>query len=192
MRVWMMVFGMVIAAPLQAQEAPVARQDVAGLMQSLPEKALKKLRGAPEAFLEDAAGLIYGFGTKGGIDLAGIDAFVAAERARIRAAAMERYLAADLDNDGEVTRDEVAVLANAAAAGKRGRLRLGHDLADADKNGVLSLIELRNYAQGEAMKDMSVDDADGLRSFLMFDLDGDGVAAMEEVAAGVSAMLDDA
>jgi EF hand len=175
----------------EAQEAKVPGQDMAGLMQSLPEKTLKKLRGAPEAFMEDAAGLIYGFGASGGIDLVGIDAFVAAERARIRAAVMERYLAADLDNDGDVTRDEVAVLANAAAAGKRGKLRLGHDLADGNKDGVLSLDELRSHAQEQAMKDMSVDDAEGLRGFLMFDLDGDGVVAMEEVAAGVTAMVDD-
>ena len=42
------------------------------------------------------------------------------------------------------------------------------------------------------MKDMSVDDAEGLRSILMFDLDGDGVVAVEEVATAVTAMLGDA
>lgn len=175
----------------QAQEAAVA-PDVATVLQALPEKSLKKLRGAPEVFLEDAAGLIYGFGDKGAIDAAGIDAFVAFERARLRAREMARYLVADLNNDGDIDRVELAQLADAAAAGKRGRLQRGFDQADSDVNGVLTAVELRRYAQGVALADMTDADADALRGLLLFDLDGNGFVAMEEVAAGVTEMLEDA
>lgn len=188
--------GLILMLGLGAAQAQskgdVAGPQMAGLMQSLPDKVLKKLRGAPEAFLEDAAALIYGFGQNGGIDRAGIDGFVAIERARIRAATMARYLAADLNNDGDVAQAEIAVLASAAAAGKRGALRLGFDKADADKNGVLSPTELREFAQGQALQDLSDAEAEGLRGFLLFDLDGDGIVAMEEVATGVTAMLEEA
>ena len=180
--------GFVQAQDATKQTAPA----IAGLMQSLPEKTLKRLRGAPDAFLQDAAGLIYGFGVDGGIDLAGVDAFVAAERARVRAATIERYLAADLNNDGDVSSDEVAVLAHAAAAGKRGVLLLGHDLSDANKDGVMAAAELRSFAQAAALKAMSDAEVDALRGFLVFDLNADGIVAMQEVAAGVTAMLDGA
>jgi hypothetical protein len=184
-----MVILMLGVGAAMAQEAVVPVAAVAGSGQALPEKAMKKLRGAPDVFLRDAAELIYGFGRDGGIDLAGIDAFVAAERARFRAKEMARYLAADINNDGDVGRDEMAALADAAAAGKRGGLQLGYDRADADGDGVLGLTELRGYAQGVAMVQMSDADVDEMRGILMFDADGDGVAAMEEVAAGVSALV---
>lgn len=177
------------AGAAMAQEAVVPVAAVAGSGQALPEKAMKKLRGAPDVFLRDAAGLIYGFGRDGGIDLAAIDAFVAAERARFRAKEMARYLAADTNNDGDVGRDEMTVMADAAAAGKRGGLQLGYDRADVDGDGVLSLTELRGYAQGVAMVQMSDAEVDALREILLFDADGDGVAAMAEVAAGVSALV---
>ncbi len=172
-----------------AQDVPEAGPDIAGLMQSLPEKTLKKLRSAPDAFLRDAAGLIYGFGSEGGITIAGIDTFIAAERARVRAGEMARYLAGDLDNDGSIARDEILVLSNAAAVGRRGQLWLGFDLADADKDTVVSLAELRSHAQGTALEKMSETDAEVLRGFVVFDLNSDGIVAMAEVSAGVSAMI---
>jgi Ca2+-binding EF-hand superfamily protein len=174
------------AGVAQAQEAGA---DVAGFG-AMPEKALKKLRAAPEVFLQDAAAVIYGFGANGGIDRGGIDGFIAAERARFRAREMARYLAADLDNDGDISRAEMALVADAAAAGKRGRLQRGYDQADADANGVLTVAELRGFAQGVALVQMTDSDAEALRGLLLFDADGNGSVAMEEVAAGVSALVD--
>ena len=173
---------------VQAQD--VADPDSAVGMQAMPEKALKKLRAAPEVFLQDAAEVIYGFGAKGGIDLAGIDGFIAAERARFRAREMARYLAADLDNDGDISRAEMALLADAAAAGKRGRLQRGYDQADANANGVLTVAELRGFAQGVALVQMTDADAEALRGLMLFDADDNGTVAMEEVAAGVSALVE--
>jgi hypothetical protein len=184
----MMILMLGMGTALAQEAAPV---EMSAIMQAMPEKALKKLRAAPEAFLEDAAVLIYGFGAKGGIDAAGIDGFIAAERARFRAREIARYLAADLNNDGEIGRVEMAVLADATAAAKRGRLQRGYDRADADANGVLTIAELRTYAQGEAMGQMTDADAEVLRGLLLFDADGNGTVAMEEVAAGVSSLVEE-
>lgn len=176
----------------QAQDAPAKDAVVTGLAQTLPAATLKKLRAAPDTYLANAASLIYGFGTGGGIDAAGIDGFIAAERARIRARDMMQYLAADLNNDGDISRDEVAGLAAAAQASKRGRLQHGFDQADADANGVLSMAELRGFAQSTAMDQMSDAEADGLKALLQFDADGNGNVAMDEVAAGVSTLMEGA
>ena len=183
------LIGMLGIGAAQAQDAPATDAEVTGLAQTLPAATLKKLRGAPDTYLANAASLIYGFGAGGGIDAAGIDGFIAAERARIRARDMMQYLAADVNNDGDISRDEVAVLAAAAQAGKRGRLQRGFDQADSDTNGLLSMAELRGFAQGTALAQMSAADADALKALLQFDADGNGTVAMEEVATGVSALV---
>ena len=182
MLVRMMLVGLLLAAPALAQEQGAG-------VQGLPEAVMKKLQAAPDAFLQDAAGVIYGFGTKGSIDAAGLNAFVAAERAKFRAREMARYLAGDLDNDGAINREEVAVLAGTLPAGKRGRLQRGFDQADTDANKSVSLVELRGFAQGVAMISMSEADAAAVQALLLFDLDRNGAVAMEEVAAGVGSLL---
>ena len=174
----------------QAQEAGGQAPAKTGLAVTLPDKTLKKLQAAPDVFLASAAQLIYGFGTDGAIDAAGIDGFIAAERARIRARDMTQYLAADINNDGDISKGEVATLAASAQASKRGRLQRGFDQADSDANGMVSMAELRGFAQGTAMAQMSAADADVLKALLQFDANGNGTVAMEEVAAGVSALMD--
>ena len=104
---------------------------------------------------------------------------------------MARYLAGDLDNDGAISRDEVAVLAGTLPAGKRGRLQRGFDQADSDSDKSLSLDELRGFAQGVAMVSMSEADAAAVQALMLFDLDRNGAVAMEEVAAGVSSLVQD-
>jgi hypothetical protein len=51
-------------------------------------------------------------------------------------------------------------------------------------------VELRGFAQGTAMAQMSAADADALKALLQFDADGNGVVAMDEVAAGVSLLVE--
>ena len=174
----------------QAQDADGGAPAKTGLAATLPDKTLKKLQAAPDIFLASAAQLIYGFGTDGAIDAAGIDGFIAAERARIRARDMTQYLTADINNDGDISKGEVATLAASAQASKRGRLQRGFDQADSDANGMVSMAELRGFAQGTAMAQMSAADVDALKSLLQFDANGNGSVAMEEVAAGVSALME--
>ncbi len=126
------------------------------------------------------------------INAAGIDGFVALERARIRARVMQAYLGADMDNDGDAVRAEIVTLVAAMAAPKRGAVLFGFEQADADQNAVLSQIELRGFAQGVALNEMSDEDALRLQGLMTFDLDGNGFVTMPEVSAAVQAILDQA
>lgn len=164
----------------------------AGLIEASPEAMVKKLRSGPDAFLRDAAKLIYGYGTVDGINAAGIDGFVALERARIRARVMQAYLGADMDNDGDAVRAEIVTLVAAMAAPKRGAVLFGFEQADADQNAVLSQVELRGFAQGVALNEMSDEDALRLQGLMTFDLDGNGFVTMPEVSTAVQAILDQA
>ena len=98
------------------EAAAAALDPIATLMQSLPDETIKKLRSKPAKFIETSADLIYGYGTDGGIDLGGIDNFIAVRRSAIRARAVAKLLEADLDNDGTVTLREVDILAATQAA----------------------------------------------------------------------------
>lgn len=192
-----MMILMLAGGAVQAQETMVQGAGVKGagkpaMLPGLPDPAKKKLRAAPDTFLQDAAAVIYGYGANGSIDLAGIDTFIAAERAKVRAREMARYLAADLNNDGDLGRAEMALLADAAPAAKRGRLQRGYDQADADANGLLTTVELRGFAQTLALAQLTEADAQALRALLLFDQDGNGLVAMEEVAIGVRALVDGA
>lgn len=167
-----------------AQEA----EPVAAIAEALPAKMLKRMRANPERFLEDAAEMIYGCGGQAGIDRSGVDAVIALDRAEVRAREMQRFFAADLDNDGAVTRDELAVLASAAAAGERGRLIMAHDVADSDGDGSLSFEELRVMAQAAAMASVTEADAEAMRGVLAFDQDGNGMVGMDEVRRGIESL----
>jgi len=103
-------------------------------MQSLPERTLKTLRNAPDKFIEDAVTLILGYGSEAGIGLAWIEQSIAMDRAYVRAREMRRIMVADLDNDYAVTLAEIRVLIAAERAGGRGRLLLGFQAADQDRN----------------------------------------------------------
>lgn len=181
------MFLMAVGPVQEADPIPSSRFDVSGLVETLPDKTLKKLQKAPDRFIESAAGLILGFGTDGGIDLAGIDRSIAMERARVRAREMRRLMTADLDNDGAVTRAEIGALVAAERAGARGRLFLAHRAADLDGDGRVSAAELRAHAQARAMQALSESDAAHLRAFMGFDLDADGQVTLDEVIVVVQA-----
>ncbi len=152
----------------------------------LPERLLKQMNKAKSKFLEDAAALILGYGTVDGIGPAGIEHFIASSRAEIRARAMARLLAGDLDNDGAVSGEELASLvANASATG-RGRLQLSFTLADADQAGFVTAAELRAFGQTKALDLFDEAEANDWRQFMLFDLDGNGHVALPEVMEVVS------
>ncbi|WP_176473926.1 hypothetical protein [Actibacterium ureilyticum] len=169
-----------ICLPLAAQ----AQDPDAGwraVSQSLPEEMLKKIRKSPDRFMEDAAELILGFGLERGIDADGIEDAIMVLRARVRAREMRRMLLADLDNDGTVTRAEISVLIPTEAAGRRARVMLDHMWADLDQDGRLTFAELRAHADAVALEAFSEKEAERLRGFIQFDLDGNGRVALDEI-----------
>lgn len=196
-RTIMGVFAALCGAAAHAQEADVAAPQtevasasgVAELIKSMPEKRLKAIRATPDGFLDDAATMIYAFGTDGRINAAGLEAYVMLRRSEARVRSMALFLTADFNNDGAISRDEAQLYAGTLAARRRGDLQWGFVLADADADGSVSMDELRNYAYGVAMKVMDESDAAGVRSLILFDLDGDGMVAIDEVVKAVGSLV---
>jgi Ca2+-binding EF-hand superfamily protein len=170
--------------------AAMAQDGAAQGSPALSERLAKRLRDNPERFVETATGLILGHGTGGGIDAAGVNRFIAVERAAARATALRRYLAADLDDDGTVTADEAAVLVALAAARQRGRLHQAFQRADADGNGRVTPAELRSAGGVAAEAALPEVEAVQWRSLLALDDDGDGRLTLAEVKAAAQAIPD--
>lgn len=159
--------------------------DTTALEAALPDRTLKRLRAQPTRYLEEAVSLILGYGGPQGLDLAGIDRFVASERAQVRAREVRRLLLADLDGDTRVDADEIRHLLAASSARQRGPLMLAHRAADGDGDGTVTCAELHRHADALAHREVSVEDAILLRSFLEFDLDENGFVALDEVTLAI-------
>ena len=178
MRLFVLILcGLLWALPLRADVAPV-----------LPEAMLKRIKAAPERFLDLAALLIHGFGAGGSVDMAGIERSIALDRAGARASAQRRLLAADLDGNGAVTGAEIAVAAGAAGATTRARLITTHARADADADGTVTPAELAAHAGAEALRMVSEPEAALARAVLACDQDADGQVTMAEVRRALAAL----
>jgi EF hand len=145
----------------------------------------------PERFEARAIDLIAGFGGPDGLRIAGIETHIALERAGARASSLRRFLAMDLDADGTVTRDELAVSQHAASAAGRGRMERQFAAADADGNAAVDPAELAATGAAAAQAALGEDEAGLLRAMLRLDADGDGALTGAEVSAAV-ARLDQA
>jgi hypothetical protein len=159
-----------------AEDAPMP-----AALSAVPQAVAKRLQRAPDAFVEDAASLILGYGQNGGIDRDGIAQFVAVERARARAGALRRMWEADLDADGAVTRVELGVLVAAAEARYRGRMMLTHEAADADADGTVTTVEMLAKANVMALDQFSAADEERMMGMLYLDLNADGRLTLDEV-----------
>ena len=154
---------------------------------TLPNAASKQVLADPTGYLDDFAVLITGFGKDGGIDRQGLDHLVGLTRAEARAAALRRLQGADLDGDGVIAADELAVAMAAAAAVPRGRLQVWFGHADSNGDGAVSAVELQAYANGVALDSFSTAKAGALYAVLAFDKDGDGRVTLDEARAGLAA-----
>jgi len=188
---WSMVIWIGLGLGVSAQSVD-QKLDTSQLLESLPERTLKQLQQRPEKFLEDAAILIMGFGGEAGIDLAGINASINLERAWVRAREMRRLMVADLDNDHAIKLAEIRVLIASERAGKRGLLLLGFQAADQNHDTIVTQVELQNHAQIRAMAALSVEEVLRMRALMEFDLNGDGLVQISEVARVVEAISPEA
>lgn len=178
---WIWVVLMMWAGPVWAQEAEVAEAPMPAALAGVPEALAKRLRRAPDDFVEDAASLILGYGRDGGIDRDGMAKFVAVERARARAGALRRMWEADLDANGAVSRSEIGVMVAAAEARYRGRMLLTHEAADTDADGTVSAVEMVARANVMALDQFSAADEERVMGMLYLDLNADGTLTLDEV-----------
>jgi hypothetical protein len=139
----------------------------------------------PERFQARALDLIAGFGGAGGLTSQGIEEHIALERAAARAAALRRIWAMDLDADGAVARDELAVAQRAASAAARGRMERQFVAADGNGDARIDAAEIASEGQAAALRALGEDEADLLRALLALDADGDDALAADELRAAV-------
>ena len=171
--------------------APAVSPQIAAATNALPAATVKRLRTAPDRFVQEAGRLIYGYGKDGAVDAAGLAEYVALTRASIRARTLRSFLDADLDNNGAVTADEIAARADTLAANARGRLMFAHKSADLDRDGAVSWTEMRDLAQLDAMDNLSAQDEAVVMGFMGFDADKDGRVSVAEVQAMIKLFLPD-
>lgn len=139
----------------------------------------------PQRFEARMIDLIAGFGGPDGAQAQDIEAHIALERAGARATALRRFLAMDLDADGAVTRQELAVSQRAASASGRGRMERQFVMADADASGTLDADEIAAAARTASLQALDEDEATLLRALMRLDADGNGVLSVAEVTAAV-------
>ncbi len=171
----MVGLGMLVAQAALAEDDPLA----------------EAMARNPERFEAKAIDLIAGFGDAGGLRLDGIETHIALERAGARASSLRRFLAMDLDADGSVARDELAVAQHAASAQGRGRMERQFTAADADGNGAVDPAEMAASGAAAALAGLGEAEATLLRAMMQLDADKDGALTVAEVSAAV-ARLDDA
>lgn len=140
----------------------------------------------PDRFEARAIDLIAGFGGPGGLSPEGIETHIALERAGARASAVRRFLAMDLDADGAVVRDELAVSQHAASARGRGRMERQFASADADGNGTVDAGEMAAAGAAAGLAALGEDEAKLLRALMQLDADGNGMLAASEVTAALA------
>ena len=170
-----------VLAGLLAAGAAVAEED------ALAEAMARN----PERLAARAIDLIAGFGGAEGISPKEIETHIALERAGARASALRRFLAMDLDTDGAVARDELAVSQHAASARGRGRMERQFGSADADGNGTVDAGEMAAAGVAAGLTALGEDEAKLLRALMQLDTDGNGMLAASEVTAAL-ARLDSA
>lgn len=144
------------------------------------------MRKDPDRFRTMAEDVIAGFGGPSGLTPAGIEDHIAVQRAVARAAAMRRLLAMDLDNDGTVIREELAVTLRAASASGRGRLERQFAAADTDEDGQIGSAEIRTEGQIAALRSLTPDEAGVLRALMTLDADQDGSLRLDELHAAMA------
>lgn len=163
----------------------------AGAAQAEEDALAKAMARNPERFEARAIDLIAGFGGAKGLTAEGIETHIALERAGARASAMRRFLTMDLDADGAVGRDELAVSQQAASAQGRGRMERQFAAADADGSGGVDAGEIAAAGAAAGLVALDEGEAAVLRAMLRLDSDGDGAVTVAEVSAAI-ARLDEA
>ncbi|MEL7260619.1 MAG: hypothetical protein AAFU63_01685 [Pseudomonadota bacterium] len=151
------------------------------LIARTPGATLDRMRNRPDAFVQEAAGLILGYGGADGLSAAEVETAIDAELARLRARELRRLLDADLNGDLSVSAKELRVLVHAASATMRGRLMVWHRASDLNGDGTASWAEIRGHARTVAEAGLSDKARGAMRAMMMFDLNGNGRVHMDEV-----------
>lgn len=169
---------------LGAMLPQAARAEVlagADLAKRLPVALIRQMQTAPDDFAARLGDVILTYGGEEGLTAAGIETWIGAERARVRAREAARYLRVDLDGNNQISRAELEVLLRLLPEGSRGKAEVNWRLADKDGNAVLDMAELTAFAQARAVEVLTEVEAAAMRDDMNLDLNGDGKLQLSEV-----------
>lgn len=173
---------------LAEQSAQTPSPEAVALAKSLPAPLLKTILRGTSGFTDDMADMIASYGGDKGLTEAGIGWMIQADRAEVRARTRLRFVAADLDDDGTITRAEVDKRIKLLAKGGRGRLDLEFRAADLDKDQRVSTDEVARFAAVKALATLSEEQAANWQATMQLDLNGDGYLLLDEVVAAVETL----
>lgn len=114
-----------------------------------------------------------------------IDTVESLDPARRRATVVSRILVADLNGDWEITRDELMEVLKFAPNEAAAEAFM---LADKDRNDILSTDEIRAAVPQLAERGGIAGGQDRVNLMRVFDFDGDGMLAPEELDRGMKAI----
>ncbi|MFZ1660636.1 MAG: hypothetical protein WAT77_01660 [Paracoccaceae bacterium] len=172
----------VLSVPVGAQPAQTeAEARALNLVKSLPADLLQLINRSPGSFEVRVSDMIASFGAAKGLQPAGIEQVILTDRARVRAREVSRFVRADLDGDGVVTRAEIDALIAMSSQGARGRLDVNWRRADADQDGQVQAAELASFASDMAAEKVSDAVINRYRALMALDLSGDGFLTVDEV-----------
>jgi len=100
-------------------------------------------------------------------------------------------LAMDLDADGALEGDELAVTQRAASASGRGRMERQFRTADLDGDGRVDAAELTADARAAGLRALGEEEATMLRALLTLDRDGNSALSVDEIEAAAALATED-
>lgn len=157
--------------------------------EGLPPRMMKAVRADPQAWVQDVAALIASAGQGDAVTSDQLAVAVGLQRARARVDVLAPLLAADLDGDGQITREEMLGAAQAMKASARAGLSRDFDAADGDGDKVVTAVELALAGDAAALSVLRPDRMAAVKVIMGFDADGDGRVTLDEVKAGVQALV---
>lgn len=158
------------------------------LAQTTESPVDRAIRQDPDRFAARMLDLIAGFGGSAGLTAQDVEDHVALERAQARATALRRFIAMDLDADGQISRAELATVQRAASATTRGRMERQFQTADADGDGIVDARELAAEGDAAARRALGEEEAELLRGLLALDADADGAVSAPELRSAIARM----
>lgn len=156
---------------------------------ALPPRLLSVIKADKAAYLQEVAALIASSGQGDAITEEQLAVSVALQRTRARVAVLAPLMAADLDGDGAVSREEMLGAASALKAEARVRLDRAFRAADGNGDGLVSGEELAAKADAAALRAFRPAKLAEVKVLMGFDADADGRVTLDEVRAGVQALV---